>query len=189
MAVDIDAWTADVCIPSQVEPVTVSLDQFGLLPPEEKAASAPAEPPNDLVLFEAGDEVEFEENGKTLFAEIVSIDDARNEAVIEVLITGERITVRQDDLTKYESEDLSDDEEPIPRPIDSEAQTELDEIEQRDSLAVRLEQRSDDETSQQPFTIREIRELHNRLVHGNVTRDELREEFLRFVASRDTLIQ
>ena len=108
LAVDIDAWTAEVCVPSQVEPVTVSLDQFGLLPPEEKVESIPAEPPNDLVLFEAGDEVEFAEDGKTVFAEVISVDDARNEAIVEVITTGEQKTVCQDDLTKTEPDEQLD---------------------------------------------------------------------------------
>lgn len=53
-----------------------------------------------VVLYEIGDAVEFEHDGEELFGEIVAVDDARNEATIMLIPSGEELVVCQDNLTK-----------------------------------------------------------------------------------------
>ncbi|MCA9078466.1 MAG: hypothetical protein KDA93_25790 [Planctomycetaceae bacterium] len=59
-----------------------------------------------VTLFEPGNAVEFKLDRTECFGEIVSVDDARNEAVVILIPSQECVTVDQDRLTKVEPDEL-----------------------------------------------------------------------------------
>ncbi len=70
-------------------------------PPQSESAPSP------LTLFEEGDAVEFEHGSEVAFGEVVETNDGLNEAVVLLIPSNERVTVRQDDLQRVEPDPLS----------------------------------------------------------------------------------
>lgn len=62
---------------------------------------------HSLDLFNEGDGVELELNGETVFGEVETVDDGRNEAMVHLIPSNEAVTVRQDALTKIQPDALA----------------------------------------------------------------------------------
>ncbi|WP_145364500.1 hypothetical protein [Stratiformator vulcanicus] len=69
-------------------------------PEPVRKSSVPARPA--LTLFDPGDAVEFRHEGRDVFGEIVSVDDANNRAMVQLIPSMEQVTVCQDDLRHAE---------------------------------------------------------------------------------------
>jgi hypothetical protein len=68
-----------------------------------------------VTLYEVGDAVEFEWEGEEMFGEIVTLDDARNQAVVMLIPSQDEVTVCQDELKKVEPDELAYGPPPVRR--------------------------------------------------------------------------
>ena len=60
-----------------------------------------------VTLFEVGNAVEFDRNREELFGEIAKLDDATNEATVQIIPSFEEVVVSQDQLRRIEPDELS----------------------------------------------------------------------------------
>ena len=58
-------------------------------------------------LLEEGDAVEFEQDGKEAFGEVVDVNNAFNVATVQLIPSLETVTVKQDDLTRMKNDPLA----------------------------------------------------------------------------------